>query len=626
MPNLSILAAIAVVLVGPAALADAPDVDEIIVLSPTRTPTPIDQVASSITVITAADIALKQQRTLPDVLRDVPGLNLIQTGGTGGTTSLFIRGANSNHTKVIIDGIDASDPSTPTGTFEFANLLTGAVQQVEVLRGPQSGLYGSDAIGGVVAVTTRSGSGPPRLDASLEGGSFATFNQAAELSGGGRRLSYAFDLEHLRSAAIPVTPLDLLPPGQARNDDAYDNLTAATKLGLKLSDRFDVGLVARYVHSDLRFTSDFDFGAGPDPVQSQTLSNQLFVRGTAHLAWLDGRLDQILGLGWTDYRSKELIPNNPAAPEDGDRLKADWQGSLRLAPGEALTAGAEGERDAIHGSPISASVTNAAGFLELQSSLGGRLFDAASVRFDHNGQFGGKATWRIAPALLIPESGTKLKASVGSGFKAPTLNELYVSYPAFGFFANPALKPESSLGYDLGVEQTLAHGRVRLGATWFHNDIRNLITANADFTTSINIGRATTYGVESFVQWRPSDRFSLRGDYTYVRAWDDIADQELLRRPRHKASLDGEWRPAPRLALNGTLLYVGPWIDGNRDFTIARLNAPAYVTVNLAATWQANRRWALFGRISNLLDRRYQDPIGFLAPGRGAFVGVRATL
>jgi vitamin B12 transporter len=132
--------------------------------------------------------------------------------------------------------------------------------------------------------------------------------------------------------------------------------------------------------------------------------------------------------------------------------------------------------------------------------------------------------------------------------------------------------------------------------------------------------------VESFVQWRPSDGVSLRADYTYVRAWDDIADQALLRRPRHKASLDAEWRPASRLALSGTLLYVGPWIDGNRDFTIARLKAPGYVTANLAATWQASKRWALFGRITNLLDRRYQDPIGFLAPGRGVFVGVRASL
>lgn len=618
-------AAVFAVLLGAAspALAQTAEPDEIVV-SATRTPTPVDQVASSVTVITAPDIQLKQDNTLPDVLRDVPGLNLIQTGGPGGVTSLFIRGTDSNHAKVLVDGIDVSDPSTPGGTFEFANFLTADVQQVEVLRGPQSGLYGSDAIGGVVDVQTRSGSGPMQANATLQGGSFGTFDQSASVSGAGARTSYVLDVEHLRTTDTPVTPLDLLLPGEARNDDAYDNLTLATKLGLAAAPGLDLGLVARYVHSDLRFTSDFDFGPGPDPAQSQTVSDQLFTRATAHLSLLDGRLDQTLGVGYTDYQSTERIPNNPETPDDGDRLKADWQADFRIVPGETLTAGAEGERDAIRNSPIDADVTNAAGYLQLQSSLGGRFFNTASIRYDSNGQFGGKATYRIAPAFLIPETGTKLKASVGTGFKAPTLNELYVSYPAFGFFANPALKPETSLGWDAGFEQTLDHGRVGFGATYFHNSIRNLITDNPTFTTNINVGRATTSGVESYVEWRPSGRLTLRGDYTYVRAWDDILDEELLRRPRNKATISAVWRATSKASLTASVLYVGPWIDGNRDFTIPRLTAPGYVTADVTAEYRVSRRWTVFGRLTNLLDRRYQDPIGFQAPGFGAFGGVRA--
>ena len=616
------IATLALLLASPALAQTAPDE---VVVSATRLPTPVSEVGSSVTVVTADDIALKQQVTLPDVLRDVPGLNLVQNGGPGGVTSLFIRGADSNHTKVLVDGIDVSDPSTPGGSFEFADFLTGDVQQLEVLRGPQSGLYGSDAIGGVVDVVTKAGAGPLRLQGSLQGGSFGTFDQSASAAGGGAMTSYVFDLEHFRSTDTPVTPLDLLPPGQARIDDAYDNLTLATKLGLTPVQGFDLGLVARYVHSDLRFTSDFDFGPGPDPVQSQTVSDELFTRASARLSLLDGRLDQTLGVGFTDYQSTERIPNNPEIPEDGDRIKADWQANLRLLPGEVLTAGAEGERDAIRNSPIDASVTNAAGYLQLQSSLGGRLFSTESMRYDSNGQFGGKATYRIAPALLFPETGTRLKGSVGTGFKAPTLNELYVSYPAFGFFANPALKPETSLGYDVGVEQTLAHGRVSFGATWFHNDIKNLITDNATFTTNINVGRATTSGVESFAQWRPSGRLTLRGDYTYTRAWDDILNEELLRRPRNKATLAAEWQATSKATLTATVLYVGPWIDGNRDFTIPRLTAPGYTTVNLTAEHRASAHWTLFGRLTNLLDRHYQDPVGFLAPGLGAFGGVKAT-
>jgi vitamin B12 transporter len=360
-------------------------------------------------------------------------------------------------------------------------------------------------------------------------------------------------------------------------------------------------------------------------VQSQTRSDQLFTRATARLALLDGRLRQTLGVGFTDYDSTELVPNNPPSPENGDRLKADWQGDLQLAPGQLLSAGAEGQRDRIRNSPVSASVTNAAGFVQLQSSVRDRLYGSASVRYDSNTQFGRKATYHVAAALKLPETGTRLKASVGTGFKAPTLNELYVSFPAFGFFANPDLRPETSLGYDVGFEQALARGRLQLGATWFHNAIRNLITANADFTTSVNIGRATTYGVEAFIAWRPSERLSLRGDYTWTHAFDAILHQELLRRPRHKASVDVQWRASRALTLTGTALYVGDWIDGDRDFFVPRLTAPGYVTANVTAEYHANAHWALFGRITNLADRRYQDPVGFLAPGRGIFGGVRAS-
>ncbi len=152
-----------------------------IVVSPTTIPTPVDQVASSVTVITAGDIQRQQIRTVPDALNTVPGLNVVQSGGPGGQTSVFMRGTNSNHVKVLIDGIDASDPSIANGTFDFAHLLTGDIEQIEVLRGPQSGLYGSDAIGGVISITTKKGEGPPKVKASVEGGSFQTFNQTAGL-------------------------------------------------------------------------------------------------------------------------------------------------------------------------------------------------------------------------------------------------------------------------------------------------------------------------------------------------------------------------------------------------------------------------------------------------------------
>src|SRR5262249_35934151 len=207
-----------------------------IVVSPTTIPTPEKEIASSVTVITAADIERQQYRTVPDALSAVPGLNVVQTGGPGGQTSVFIRGTNSNQVKVLIDGVDASDPSIVNRAFDFAHLLTGDIARIEVLRGPQSGLYGSGAIRRGISITTKKGEGPAKGTATLEGGSFKTFNQTAAVSGSEGAFNYAFNVLHYRVGSVPVTPLDLLAPGVQRNNDNYDNWTYSTRLGYDITD------------------------------------------------------------------------------------------------------------------------------------------------------------------------------------------------------------------------------------------------------------------------------------------------------------------------------------------------------------------------------------------------------
>ena len=627
LASLSVLAAcLSLAGVSTAHAADAAAATTVspLVVSANFTPTPADQVASSVTVITAQEIDAKQERTLPDILRAVPGLNLIQSGGEGSTTSLFIRGANSNQTRVLIDGIDVSDPSTPNGIFEFGHFLSVGIQQVEVLRGPQSGLYGSDAIGGVVDVVTVAGSGPAHGGVSLEGGSFGTFNQTASVAGSLDRFSYALELAHLDTRDTPVTPLDPLAPGKPRNGDRYDNVTVATKLGYRITDNFDVGVVARHINSVLHFTGDFDFGSGPDPVQSSTSTRQLFTRAFAHLSLFDDRLDQTLGYGFTDYRRLDLIPNTPPALNLGDRKKLDWRAALTITPTEILTLGAEDQQDEIRGSPVTARMDNAAGYAQLQSSFGGRLFNTLSVRYDDNNRFGGQTTYRVAPSYLIAETGTRLKASIGTGYKAPTLNELFVSFPAFFFSANPDLKPETSLGYDIGFEQSFKPWRVEFGATYFHNEIKNLITEDLSFSKDINVGRATTWGIESFAAWQALPALNLRADYTYLEARDDIHHTTLIRRPKNKASVTASWQATKALSVTSTLLFVGSWIDGNRDFTLTGLTTPGYATVDVAVNYDLPRGVSLFGRVSNLTDQHYQNPRGFLQPGLGVFAGAKA--
>jgi vitamin B12 transporter len=604
---------------------------ENVVVSATRIETPIDQIGSSVTLITDDEIDRDQQRTLPDVLQTVPGLNVVQTGGPGGKTSVFMRGSNSNHTKVLIDGIDANDPSQD-GVFDFAHVLTADIGRVEVLRGPQSSLYGSDALGGVINIVTKKGEGPPHFTGTLEGGSFDTFNQTAGVSGSTSRFNYAFNIAHFLVDDTPVTPLDLLPPGVKRINDSYENTTLSTKMGFDVTDAFGFDVTARYVNSTLLFTGDnFSvFPSVPAAKQSEQDAEQLFTRGQAHLVLFDGRFKTSAGIGYTYYRTEIQAPDlgfgtPPPNLNRGDRIKFDWQGNITLTEDHTLLLGVEDQNDRLLESPISAENGNVAGFAELQSQIVHNLFTAASVRDDENERFGGKTTWRIVAAYLVPKIGTKLKASYGTGFEAPSLTQLFVSFPAFNFFANPNLKPEESQGYEVGFEQPLEDDRLRFGATYFHNEIKNLILPNAAFTSLENIGRATTEGVEAFVSLAITDRFKVRGDYTYTNATDDQTGLELLRRPRHKASVKAAWQPIDRLSISGTLLYVGSQVDGNRSFSIPRLNTDPYVVVNLAVEYEVRKDVTLFARADNLFDERYQDPTGFQRPGFGFVAGVRVA-
>jgi vitamin B12 transporter len=607
--------------------------DEAVVVSATRIPTPITQVASSVTVITAADIESRQQRSLPDVLRSVPGLNIVQTGGAGGQTSLFLRGTNSNHTKVLLDGIDIADPSTPSGAADISKLLAGDIAKVEVLRGPQGALYGSDAIGGVVSIITKGGEGPMAITADTEGGSFGTFNQRGSVSGSQGAFHYAASLQHFHSGSTPVTPLNLLPPGQRRNDDFYDNVTATAKLGYDVTDNFDLGFTGRTLNSLGKVTGDaFDFvnfTSFPSPTRTRISSIQYQSRATAHLVLWDGRLDQTLGVAYGSAITATQDPDNGDSRAIGDRIKLDWQGNLAVMDGEMLVLGAETARDALHPglsfgfpSTLSQGITTNAGFAELQSDFGFGLYNSASIRYDDNSRFGNKTTWRIAPAWVIEETGTKLKVSAGSGFKAPALQQLYGT-----FGGNAALKPETSFGYDVDVEQSLLDGALTGGITWFQNNIRNLIVSGpAPAFQLANIGRARTDGVESFIAWKALDTLTLRADYTYTDALDAGTKLALLRRPRHKASVGADWQATDDLSLAATLLYVGPQIDGNRDFSIPRLKMPDYVTLDLAVSYRVSEKWSLFGRIENVTDTDYQSPDGFLRPGIGAYGGIKVNL
>jgi len=622
------------------------------VVSPTTQPTPTDQSASSVTVITAPDIENQQLRTVPDALAAVPGLNVVQTGGPGGQTSVFMRGTNSDHVKVLVDGIDVSDPSNPNASFDFGQLLTGDIERIEILRGPQSGLYGSDAIGGVISITTKSGSGPPKLTISGEGGSFGTTNERASLSGSQADFNYVFNIQHFQSASTPVTPSYDLAPGEQRNNDFYDNWTYSTKLGANVSDNVAVNFVGRYTDSKLHFTNDdlVDFFplSFAESVQSTQLDHQLF--GRAEIVWSPvAAFKNFFGVNYTNSWTWNFDPNPdsgftspltlPPSVSLGTRTKFDYRGEMQVAPGQLLVVGAEDQNETLRTNSsdsvdflgnatfftTNAERRNDAGWLELQNQLTKQFFLVSNVRYDANEDFGDHTTFRVAPVYLVPVTDTKLKASYGTGFKAPSLEDLYVNFLP-SFLANPNLKPEESSGWDAGFEQPIANDRFRFGSTYFRNDIRNLITTVPTPTlfvdTLANVDVASTFGAETFAALSVSKNFNMRADYTYTVAKNDLTDQQLLRRPKNKASLTATWQATDRLSFSSTLLYVGSWWDMNRAFT-AEVKAPAFITVNLAANYAVSNDVTLFARIDNLFNKQYEDPMGFLRPGFGAFGGIR---
>jgi vitamin B12 transporter len=595
-----------------------------VVVSPTGIVTSVDRVASSVSVVTENEIQTQQYRTAPDVLATIPGLNLVQTGGFGGQTSIFMRGTNSNHTKVLIDGIDVGDPSTPNGAFDYAHLLTADVQQLEVLRGPQSGLYGSDAIGGVVSIITRKGEGPARVTGTFETGSFNTFNQNVGVSGAQDNVNYAFNVAHLHAGNVPVTPQELLPPGQRAIGNNYDNKSVSSKVGVDLNENLTVNSVIRYTDALLYFTGDSaNFPFGPNPTQSSHAVQQFATREEAVWSSFDGRLKNYFGVNYSNSNSFDRSPDSGVTSATGDRLKFDWRAVAEIARGNHIIAGLEQQTDRLNTTDLAVENGNKAGFVELQSQFADHVFVVANVREDANDQFGNHTTWRVAPAVIVPVTETKLKASYGTGFKAPTLSQLYQDIPAFGFFANRDLKPEESKGYDAGFEQPLFNDRVRFGSTYFHNDITNLIDFNATFTSNTNVGLATTEGTETFVTARITDRFGIRADYTYTRAINAVSGATLLRRPKEKWSATATWLPIDGLTLSATVLHVGNWVDVTRDGSTSGIDAPGYTLVNLRGDYALNDQVKLFARVDNLFDVRYQNPTGFLAPGLGVFGGVR---
>ncbi|GAJ30153.1 TonB-dependent receptor plug domain-containing protein [Acidomonas methanolica] len=632
---------------------------ERITVSATRRPTPVDDIGTSVTVITAQEIQQLQRRTLPDLLENAPGMNVVRTGGPGGATSIFMRGLPSNAVKVRLDGMEVNDPSAYSGAFDAGQYLTDGIGRVEILRGPQSGLYGADALAGVIDITSVKGKGRFKPFLRLEGGQFGTFNQTLGATGAQGAFHYAVFLSHSRVVDVPNVP-KALRGGRDVPGSRNDNRSANIRLGYDVTRQFDLGLTAHLTQSKYLYPSTaYGYTDAPpyytvyvpSNYRDQTDMNLAVVRGTAHLASFDGRFEQILGVGYVVYRNRSLSGVAGSTPTlySGGRFKVDWHGTTRLGRFGSLLVGAEHIRDMLTQNDgggavaVDKAMQTEAGYGQYQGNWRHILYGAANIRFDSNSRYGQYVTWRVAPAIHIPQTGTVLKASGGSGFRGPSLEQLFVSYPsAYGnFLSNPNLRAERLNGYDAGVEQALLGGKLRMGATWYENFVRNIIETGCAggpggcYDTSLfNVSQAETHGVESFVKWTPRKGLDFALDYTWTVArntkYTSAQSAEVPRIPHDKISFVTRWDVTPRLNVASTLLWVSHWRDLDRFGVIRNcrstcVRAPGYFTINLAASYKINRMLSVYARADNLLNRQYQNPVGYLQPGRAGYGGFTLT-
>jgi vitamin B12 transporter len=589
---------------------------EPIVVSATRFDIPLDQSPASVSVITSEDLDQKQVERVVDALREVPGLSVVQTGTAGQLTSVFTRGLRSEHTQVLLDGIPINQGLQ--GAFNFADLTTDDIDRIEIVRGPQSTLYGPRALAGVIQIFTKQGSGPPGVTASAEGGSYDTFRERAQSDGKIENFDYS----------IGASRLDT---DNARPNNQYRNSAVIVNVGWSPNEQLRIGNLFTYSLSDIGLPNTiFD----PRPID-----NFLTER------WLIGPHIDWKATGWWEHKlifsyDHERQLNDPN--QDGflgatralfERTQVDYQNDLRPVPWVTLTSGffysrvnAGQERPfvlQIFGSQptfVSDHTEETAGFLQATVAPIDNLIFVAGGRFDHFNQFGDVWTYRFAGSYKLDKTDTTLHASVATGFSPPSSQDKI-------FGNNFGLKPERDLGWDIGVEQRFWNGRVAVGATYFHNDLSNLIGFNKLFET-LNLGAARTQGLEAELRAQPIVDLIFTASYTYLDAEktssadiNQLQGARLPRRPRNEVYVSASYLWWKKLRTIAEAKFVNAREELN--FGGPNFDIEDYSFVNIAAEYEINSHMSIFGRIDNLTNEHYAEVFGFPALGRAAYGGMK---
>lgn len=597
---------------------DAIPLEGIVIYSANRTPTEAAKVGSSVEVITEEEIEARAQTYVKDYLETLPGVHFSQAG-PGGTSTISLRGTTGGYVKVLVDGIDVSDPSNTVTSAHFEHLLVGDVARIEVLKGSQSGLYGGDAVGGVITIETKAAR---KLGFSQSGGAeYGAYNtwRGAYTAG-----YLAADGSNIALSIQGVNTDGFSAAAAGTEDDGYRNLTFSGRGEYYLSPSAKLFFAARSTRARFDFDG-FDADGPADALNNNTRVTQHAGRVGTEFKLLDGAFTNTLAIQAMRIERDISEVGVPPGWFEGDRVKGEYKGVLRFNESLSLLAGADWEQTGAKTNNTvgrnSADVTGAYAQLMLEPIAG--LVLTAGGRIDEHSAFGNFNTYRLTGAYLIPGTETKIRGSMGTGFRAPSLDELYGSYSFAPNYGNPNLLPEESESWDAGIEQGFQNGRFKIGATYFEIDTLNLITFRSGcFSGGLcneNVPGVThRNGVELSAAAQISSAITMTAGYTYTDT--ETADgARLVRVPRHALAVGVDLKPMNKVEANVIVRYVADTLDGDPPLN-------DYWLVNAKIAYEFSPGVKAYVRAENLLDEKYQTVSGFNTPGLSVYGGLQFAL
>lgn len=620
--------------------AAEPEQLEAIVISAGRTPLEAEKVGRATTVITGSSLEKSQVRYVADALRQVPGVAVSRTGSFGGITQIRLRGSESNHVLVLIDGVEVA--SSSSGEYDFGSMQASDIERIEVLRGPQGALYGSNAASGVIHIFTKGGlRNGYRVTGRSEVGTDKTVLTDLLVQGGNDRIDGAFSAALRRTDGFNISDY-------GKEKDGDRNVTLNGKVRADLTETLVLDANLRFVNrkSD---TDDQDFAFPDRPTQGQVIdtfshNKTREVYGGAGLTWslFEDLFVQRARVEYTDLHRRGLNSNNRNGNDD-NRLHLSYQGTLAfqtesfLQAAHSLTGAIEWEREsyknAYPGSPDQGrrQQRDLSGYVgEYRLELLERIFLSGALRYDRNEKFKDTLTYNASAAYMHQETGTRLHASIGTGVTNPTFFEQFGFQPS-RFVGNPNLMPEENFGWDIGVEQKLLDERLTVDVTYFRERLKDEIQTAylpGSATTPINLkGTSKRQGVEVSASAEIIEGLTARLAYTYLDAREPDGREEV-RRPMHSGSAGLQYTFLDsRASAFLDAIYSGQkqdseWINATPR---NRVTLNDYVLVNLGADYKLNDNFTLYGRVENAFDQNYEEVYGYNTPGATAFVGIKGT-